>query len=112
MTCSHPGRMDEAGSAVKSNITQALEVIEALNEAQYKTRRQRYSIHYDLLRKIRLLVRAKRSCTKNLANGEDESPMAELQDHTTAKRFRSCRGVNGKKTSVDKACPLARSTSS
>jgi hypothetical protein len=64
MTCSHPGRMDEAGSAVKSNTTQALEVIEALNEAEYKTRRQWYSIHYDLLRKIRLLVRQKGAARK------------------------------------------------
>ena len=77
MTCSHPGRIDEAESAVKTNVIQAVKLstsaskdalffqaIEALNEAERETRKQWYSIHYDLLRKIRALVRQKGAAQK------------------------------------------------
>jgi hypothetical protein len=66
--------MDEA---VKTNALQAIKlstsasknallskVIKALNETEGKTRKQWYSIHYDLLRKIGDLVRRRRSARK------------------------------------------------
>ena len=70
--------MEEDESAVKSNDEQAgklstsasnetllCKAIEALNETEDKTRVQWYSIHYDLLRKIRGLVRRKGAARKD-----------------------------------------------